>query len=383
MKIGIFTDTFVPQKNGVVTSICELTKALKKKGIEVVIFAPGRSTKKEDWLGVKVYRIKAYPFMFYPGIYVAGLDLIKVCDELVKEEIDVFYIQDPFPIGFLGKHFAMKTKKPMLGIMHTRYDEYAPHVFKGVPKNMVRLFLRKPSWSYLKTFYMEFDKVIAPTDEIKKILKENGFKGVEVLPSGMDLEKFKVNRIKDLRKKFKIPKNAFVFIYFGRVSFEKRLDVLMKAFKMIEDDRTYLVIAGTGPFLKKFEEMGREIGIKNIRFTGFVPDEDLVSCYRMGDVFVSASDTETQGLVFVEAMACGLPVIGSDVGGSKDMIKDGKIGFLFKAGDENDLAEKMKKIMDDRTREKFIKNIPKYVKEFDSSRIAEKFLRICKEVMRK
>jgi 1,2-diacylglycerol 3-alpha-glucosyltransferase len=230
---------------------------------------------------------------------------------------------------------------------------------------------------------MEFDKVIAPTDEIKKILKENGFKGVEVLPSGMDLEKFKVNRIKDLRKKFKIPKNAFVFIYFGRVSFEKRLDVLMKAFKMIEDDRTYLVIAGTGPFLKKFEEMGREIGIKNIRFTGFVPDEDLVSCYRMGDVFVSASDTETQGLVFVEAMACGLPVIGSDVGGSKDMIKDGKIGFLFKAGDENDLAEKMKKIMDDRTREKFIKNIPKYVKEFDSSRIAEKFLRICKEVMRK
>ncbi|MCW1297970.1 MAG: glycosyltransferase [Candidatus Parvarchaeota archaeon] len=383
MKVGIFTDTFLPQKNGVVTSICELTKALKKKNVDVIIFAPGKSTKKEEWLGTKVYRIKSYPFIFYPGMYVAGLDLIKICDDLIKEDIDIFYVQDPFPIGFLGKYFAKKTKKPMIGILHTRYDEYAPHVFKGVPKKMVMFFLNKPSWSYLKTFYMEFDRIIAPTEEIKKLLIKNGFKRIEVLPSGIDVSRFRSYKIKNIREKMNIPKNAFVFLYFGRVSFEKRMEILLNAFKKIEEENIYLLIAGTGPDLNRCKKLSKRLEIKNIRFAGFVRDEDVASFYHSCDAFVSASDTETQGLVFIEAMACGLPVIGSNIGGSKEMVKDGKNGFLFNAGDAEDLAKKMRMIMDEKTRRKLIDYLPRYVSKFDPERIAEKFLKICKKLKNK
>ncbi|MCD6575633.1 MAG: glycosyltransferase [Nanoarchaeota archaeon] len=185
---------------------------------------------------------------------------------------------------------------------------------------------------------------MAPTKEIAKILKEKGFKNVIAIPSSVDFSFLDSQRKIDIRKKHKLKKSTKVILYVGRLGFEKKLKVLLDAFKMLKGEY-HLLIVGKGPFEKEYKTYAKKNQIKNVTFVGYVSDEELPSYYRACDLFVSPSDTETQGLTFIEAMHFGKPVIGANKYGVKEIIKNYKNGLKFEPNNPHDLKKKIEIIL--------------------------------------
>jgi glycosyltransferase involved in cell wall biosynthesis len=199
----------------------------------------------------------------------------------------------------------------------------------------------------IKHVFRQADAVTAPTKELAEELRSYGLRNVTYIPDGVDYGKLKCtkNAVRRFRKSHRIPNGKKIVLYLGRLSFEKNVDTLLEAFKRIERDDRVLLVAGGGPYLKRFKELAHDLRIKNIIFTGFV--EGIGSAYSCGDIFVSASQSETFGLTFVEAMHFGLPAVGTRKFGPQELIKDGKTGFLVKPGSMVELANAMDKLLDD------------------------------------
>ena len=388
MKVAIITDTFLPQTNGVVTAICNQATELVKKGIEVVIIAPGERTKLEYYNGAKVYYIRSRKTKIYSGYRVVWPDQMynTLLTILEIEEPDVYHLQTPMTLGVSGLWYARKFKKPVFATYNTHIESYAAHLTRGNFKFIVEKTLGKSTWSYLYFFYNLCNKTFVPGKEMEKELIKKGIKNTVVLSNCIDKRKFQVKKFFDIRRKYKIPKKAKIVLHVGRISFEKRIDVLLKAFKKIEreQDDVYLIIVGSGPWLEKLRGLSNSIGLKRAILAGYVEDKYLPSFYKQCDVFASASDTETQGIVFAEAMLFGKPLVGCDKLGAKDMIADGKNGYIFKCGDYTDMADRILAILRDEktkkkmgkfskkmsrefTEEKFIKTLLKFYKKYDKS----------------
>ena len=381
MKIAIFTDTFLPSVNGVVTSECNLIKGLVAEGHEVIVFAPGEETKMENYEGARVYLFDSYSFFAYPDIMVTKLteidDHMKTI--LTMEQPDIYHVESPFNIGIAGLYFSRKFKKPIVITHHTDYENYSAYLTKGKAKKVMRYLVGKPGMRSLKVIYGLFNKVIAPSKITAKKLKDINVAEVTVISNGVDLEKFKGKKV-DIRKKHKIPKNAKVLLYLGRVGFEKRLDTLVNAFKK-HDKKAYLVICGSGPYLEKIKQLAKKIEVKNVIFAGYVPDEEIYSYYNEAYAFVSASDTETAGMTFIEAFASGTPAVGSDTFGSGEYVKDNKTGYRFKAGDIEDLADKIGKILENpKKRNEMAKEAKKFAQKFSIEKTTKKTIRLYKSL---
>ncbi len=383
MKVAIFTETFLPNKDGVVTSILSTIKALRERGIEVVVFTPGDETKLEVMDGARVYYIKGRPFRPYPDYKVVNPTklAIRLLTLLEIERPDVYHIMSPFSFGVFGLVFARKFRKPTVGTFHTYLEEYTGYLFNGRFREGSKKILGTPSWVYFRTVFNRCNLTIAPTKELASVLKKKGFKRVKALSNPVDFDKFKGVKLKDIRKKHKIPKDAILLLYVGRVTFEKKLDVLFDALKEINRRDVYLLVVGKGPFLKQYKKYVKENEIKNVKFVGYVKDEDLGSYYNSCDIFVSPSDTETQGLTFVEAMYFGKPVIGANKLGVKDLIRDGKNGFKFRPGDPQDLKSKLEKLISSKSlRAKMGKKSKQYSKMYSKEKIVGSLLRIYKTI---
>jgi glycosyltransferase involved in cell wall biosynthesis len=192
------------------------------------------------------------------------------------------------------------------------------------------------------------DIVAAPTRELANELRSYGLRNVVRLPNGIDFKKLGCSRkeIAAFRNAHGIPPRSKVVLYLGRISFEKRLDILLEAFRMIGKKDRVLVIAGDGPYLNDFKKFARALGIRNAIFTGFIRRPG--PAYGAADIFASASDSETFGLTFVEAMRFGLPVVGVRRLGAKEVITDGKNGILVEPGDAPALARSLERLLSDK-----------------------------------
>jgi len=343
MKVAIFTDTFIPQTNGVVTSICNKIKELSKRGIEVIVFAPGKTTHMEYYCGARVYFFKSQSLNFYPEYLLAdfGEVYMKSFTLLEMEKPDVYHVEDPFVIGFVGITYAQKFKKPLIGTYHTYYEEYAAHLSKGRYRRLMRYLFGKTSWPYITVFFNSCGTTIAPGNGIAKILREHNINNVKVIPNGVDFSLIRNKRRYDIRKLHNIPKNAKLILHLGRISFEKKIEILLKAFIELYDKNTYLVIVGDGPSLKDYQRIAKDLNIKNIVFTGYVNDEYIASYYNSADIFATSSDTEICPMVVLEAFAAGKPVVGPDYLGVNDLIINNFNGLKFKTGDYIDMAMKL------------------------------------------
>jgi 1,2-diacylglycerol 3-alpha-glucosyltransferase len=223
--------------------------------------------------------------------------------------------------------------------------------------------------------------VTAPTQELTNELKSYGLHNVINIPNGIDFKKLKCRKseINEFKKQHMIPSDKKIILYLGRVSFEKRLKQLVEAFKKIESNDTCLVIAGSGPHIEEIKKLCEKMRVKNIRFTGFVKNPALA--YSCADVFVSASDSETFGLTFVEAMYFGLPVIGVRKFGPKELIKEGKVGFLVEPNDPNELARAIERIVsNDRIRREMGLEAKKTAKKYSIENSVKKMLEIYKKL---
>lgn len=314
MKIAFFTDSYEPQINGVVTSINLFVDNLRKDGHEVHIFCP--SCKKKDRFTHPYVskKLKNYPE------YRVGLPTLKMIKEIRKINPDVVHLHSPFTMGFMGLSVSKILNIPVVATYHTLLTEYSEYSGFDVKRWIVN--------DYIKCFLNRASTVIAPSKSVKQMLEENKIRSnIEVLPTPMNYK---------IRKRKKTRNKKFTILHVGRLCKEKRIEVVLKAFqKVLKDLDSRLILTSEGPYKKKLKEVCSELGISNkVYFTGYVDEDKLLKLYSSADVFVTASDTETQGLTILEAMANGCPVIARNAFGFKDVIKNKQNGILVDTEDE-------------------------------------------------
>ena len=360
MKIAYFTDTYEPQINGVVTSIKLSAENLRKNGHEVYIFCPS-GPKKDKY----TYPIFSKKFRNYPE-YKVGLPSFDLIKKIEKIKPHIIHIHTPVIIGAMGLAVARLLNIPIVITYHTLLKDYIGYITSDkLGNDFIDVYT---SW-----FLNRSSTVIVPSTPIKKILRKVGIKKpIKVLPTPID------TNIIDKRPKRKNKK--LTILHVGRLCKEKKIEIVLNAFKdVLKKIDARLIITSSGPDEKRLKKITKDLGIsKNVRFTGYLPIKKLKELYSTAHVFVSASDTETQGLVILEAMANGCPIIARNALGFKDVIKDNKNGILF--DDEEELSEKIILLLKNKKlRNRLIKEGFKTVKKINSENYIKKIEKFYKE----
>ena len=321
----MFTDTYLPTKDGVVTSILTSKEQLEKKGHEVIIFAPEPANgEKEE--GVQYYRSKE--FRKYPGYNLPVYPDVKT-DILKQLDVDVIHCHALAIMALRSMLAARKTGKAIVVTFHTMVTDAAKY-YLPFPEGLTQ----RLSWIYLSKLLERADAVIAPTEAIKKELysKAPKMRHVEVVPTGIDCHRFSpLVDGRTIRAKYGLD-NKKVILHLGRLAREKNLELVMESFAdcLQKEQDLVLLIAGNGPAKEYYMEYSRKLGISDHTiFAGFVPEEHLPAYYAACDLFITATKFETQGLTTLEALATGKAVAGINYRATAELVHDGQNGYLF------------------------------------------------------
>src|SRR3989344_5404586 len=354
MKIAFFTDSYEPQINGLVTSIDMFAKELKKNGHEVIIFAPYSPNYKDKEKNVR--RIKSVEFSNYKE-YRIGIPFRLMINPKIKD-VDIIHIHSPFSVGLTGLLFSKQYGIPCVSTFHTLYSEYLHYLIKNSmisnSKKFKKLF-SKVSWSYMRWFYNSSDVVIAPSKQIKNVIRKNGIKKhTEVIPTGTKFESIKKSK-KKLRKKYGFV-NEKIILHVGRVSKEKNMEFIINSLKKeLSENNWKLIIASDGPHRSKLENLAKSLNLKNkIIFTGYLSDDALQEYYNLSDVFVMASKAETQGIVLLEAAKYGIPSVVLNSPVIADFVRQNKTGIVSSKSNFSSDIEKL--LLSNSLRKKIIEN---------------------------
>lgn len=325
MRIGIFTNNYAPIISGVTTSILNFRKGLEAEGHDVFIFAP--EFKGHEETDRRVFRYPSAPFE-YKAKYPVPLPSITDKEFLEKAKLDIIHSQHPWGVGATGYRLARKNNIPIVFTNHAMYGVFIDYLPPVLPRNMTVDFIESSAVRYAN----KVDAVISPTESIKQYLRHVGVKNkIHTVPSGFDAEKLNKDPDFDLRKKYKIPKEHKILMNVSRIGPEKNLPTLLRAHRRVieKEPETTLVIVGGGVFLNELKALASRIGIEDKTvFTDTVQLEDVGDYYKQADIFVYSSVKDAQGLVMVEAMATGLPVIAAKATGVVDLVKDGVNGYI-------------------------------------------------------
>ncbi len=381
MRIGFFTDTYLPVVNGVVVSIETSRKALEAIGHQVFIYAPESPGYKDK--NPNVFRFKSIRVIKKPETHYAFnfLPVGRNFREISHFKLDVVHAHTPFGLGLLAKYISERQLIPLIYTHHTHYPEYAKFYLK---EEVLLPYLAKV---YSTWFSNISNAAIAPSLKIKKLLLNYGVKKkttIYILPTGIDLKIFKksLKNGRALRKKLKIPSEAKVLISVGRIGKEKNLEFLIKGFAEVLKKRkdTLLLMVGDGPFLKKLKKIAQNLKIaQSIIFTGKVPRQKIPAFYQSADVFLFASLTDTQGIVILEALSCGLPVIALKDDAFVDIIVNNKNGFLINQNSSKLFAQKIITLLDDSfLYKKFSIGAVKTAQNFSEKNMAKELIEIYK-----
>lgn len=337
MKIGIFTDAYEPHISGVTTSIKMLKTALEKMHHEVYIVTANLDNNK--FIYDKKNKIIYLPGI-KTGIYETKLTGIysKKAMKIIKEwNLDVIHSQTEFGVGYFSRIVAKKLSLPIVHTYHTLYEDYVHYVTHGHFDNFAKKLAIK-----ITKYYCEkrCDELIVPTDKIKDLFinKYNIIKQVNVIPTGIDIDKFKITpsmkkNIQTIKNKYKIKDTDFVIGSVGRIAPEKSFDKLLYNIKdMIKvNTNIKVLLVGGGPDLDNLKKLTKKLNLENyVIFTDKI-DYDLVPTYfNIFNVVVSFSKTETQGLTIIEGLAASKPTLCIEDDSFRAMIEPNYNGYLFK-----------------------------------------------------
>jgi len=324
MNILLMTNTYKPIVGGLEKSVSSFADEYRKAGHRVVIVAPEFPDMKVE---EDVIRIPA--FQHYNGsdfsvqLPIQGT-LAKSLDNFIPQ---IVHSQHPFLIGDTALRIASKYNVPLVFTHHSLYEEnvhYMPGNIEALKRFMIEL----------STGYANLaDHVFAPSESIMLMLKERGVTtAIDVVPTGIYINQFSRGAGKSYRQKFNIPPHAFVAGHVGRLAPEKNLDFVARAVAQFlkKEPKAHFLIGGTGPSEGSIKEIMAKEGLANrLHLAGMLKGKDLVDAYHAMDVFVFASQSETQGLVVTEAMAAGIPVVAVDAPGVREIVKDGVNGRLL------------------------------------------------------
>lgn len=294
-----------------------------------------------------VFRFPSVPALVYPHMRLA-VSLNSAALRVIRG-LDVIHTHDPFSIGLLGFAVARFYGIPHVHTYHTLYVEYRKYL--PIPIRPSRRMVERLS----RILCNRCDAVIAPSTSIQNELLRYGVSTpIFMLPYGVDEEEFLQPMTWNAREELCIP-DHMILLHVGRIGVEKNIDFLLRMFchVRIQCNNVKLVLAGDGPYRSNLQQKAWELGIsEDVVFTGFLPRKKLIDLYRQADLFVIASKTETQGLVVVEAMMAGLPVVAIKAMGVQDLVKDGETGFLVAEAEEEFAAACIKLLRSPRQMEK-------------------------------
>jgi len=335
MKVGMFINYYTPSKGGMETSVINLCKGLNAIGHETFIFAPEYPNfiDKEK----NIFRYKSVRFNYGGYFYVIPVPFLSPSIEQIVASLNlnIIHSHQPYSLGKEALKFSRKFNIPLVFTYHIKYEDYF-HYVPIIPKNISQNYIKNITTNYSN----QCDAIIAPSTAIKKLLVNHKVKSsISVIPSGIDIDNFSkdTGQREKIREKYQIKNDDVVLITACRLTEEKNVGFLVKSFGRIKKHckNTKFLIVGDGAIREGLERTAEEFRIKDsVIFTGLVNKEEIISLYQASDIFVFASLTETQGLVAVEAMAAGNPVVAIKASGIEDMVKNGEDGFLTSESEE-------------------------------------------------
>ncbi len=324
-------DSYLPYISGVVISVAAFVRALRADGHRVVVAAPRYPGHLDD--DPDVVRLPSLPA---PGTPAFRL-LLPLPGRLLRDprvhEVDVVHVHGPFLAGILGAAVARRLRRALVFTHHTLYDQYV-HYVPLLPAALTRSAARL----WVRAFANRCDLVIAPSEVIRARLRVLGVTArIEVLPTG-GIDPGQLDRLDgtEVRARYGIPPQAPLLVSVSRLAPEKSVDLVLRAFQQVaEPCGAYLLIVGDGPSAGDLRRLAGDLGITGrVRFTGALPHAAALEAMVAGDLFVFASQTETQGVVLVEAMAAGLPVVAVARAGAAEVVRDGEGGMLVEPAPE-------------------------------------------------
>ena len=325
MRILFISDVYFPRVNGVSTSIRTFRADLASAGIETVLVAPAYSAVPGAPADSGVIRV---PSSAVPGDpedrRMRWRALCAALARLESEHFDLVHIQTPFIAHYAGVRFARRAHLPVIATYHTFFEEYLHHYVPVLP----RVFGRALARSFTRSQATPLAAIVAPSEPMRALLTGYGVTTrIQVIPTGLPADRYLPGNGARFRASFGIPTDRPLLLYVGRVAHEKNIEFLLHAFIALRRSRpdAMLVIAGEGPAREHLQSLVATLGISaDVYFIGYLDRESgLADCYAAADVFVFASRTETQGLVLLEALAQGRPVVSTAHLGTASILQAG------------------------------------------------------------
>jgi glycosyltransferase involved in cell wall biosynthesis len=333
MRIALFTETFLPKVDGIVTRLKHTIEHLQRNGDNVLIFCPDGGL--ESYHGARIYGLSAFPLPIYPELKLA-LPRPEIGEELEKFKPDLIHVVNPAVLGLAGIFYAKSTNTPLLASYHTHLPKYLEHYGFGILEGLL--------WELLKGAHNQAKLNLCTSSVMVEELRQHGIDRVDLWQRGVDTETFHPSRANpEMRHHLTqgAPEQPLL-LYVGRLGAEKEIERIKPVLEAIPGAR--LAIVGNGPNRAELES---HFAGTNTYFVGYLEGEQLAAAYAVADAFVFPSRTETLGLVLLEAMAAGCPVVAARSGGIPDIVTDGKNGYLFDPEDPDGAIVATQKLLAD------------------------------------
>jgi len=327
MRVALFTNNYLPFRGGVTTAVETLRRGLERLRHRAWVFAPASRPPVTDppW----VFRYPSIPAPTYPGFALALPFSRRLYGMARALAPDIVHAQHPFLLGPAARRFARRHGRPLVFTYHTRYEKYAHYV--PLPERLVAALAVRLSCRFAGSA----DLVVAPSERIAATLRDRGVTApVAVVPTGVPLDLFRPGDRAEARRKLRLPADALLCLYVGRLDREKSVDRIIDAFGSVADaiSGARLSLVGQGAHETAARRRAEASPARErIWFHGGRDRDTLPLFYRAADLFLFASETETQGLVLAEAHACGLPAVAVRASGVDEVVRDGETGLLTKA----------------------------------------------------
>jgi glycosyltransferase involved in cell wall biosynthesis len=341
LKIALFTETFLPKVDGIVTRLTKTVQHLVAAGDEVLIFCPEGAPP--EYCGARVVGVPAMPLPLYPELKLA-LPRPAVAEALEQFGPDLVHVVNPAVLGLGGIWLAKTKGYPLVASYHTHLPKYLEHYGMGMLEPLL--------WELLKAAHNQASLNLCTSNAMVQELSDKGIQHTALWQRGVDTELFRPElRSQAMRERLLngMSDTGQLLLYIGRLSAEKQIERIRPVLDAMPDAR--LALVGDGPYRQQLETL---FAGSATHFVGYLAGEDLAAAYASGDAFLFPSSTETLGLVLLEAMAAGCPVVAANRGGIPDIVSDGVNGYLYEPdgpeGGAGSLTAATRRLLEDRTR---------------------------------
>lgn len=321
MRVALFTETFLPKVDGIVTRLKHTVDHLQRMGDQVLVISPDGGLT--EYKGAKIYGVSGFPLPLYPELKLA-LPRPAIGEELERFKPDIIHVVNPAVLGLAGLFYAKTLNVPLVASYHTHLPEYLQHYGLGMLEGLL--------WELLKAGHNQARLNLCTSTAMMQALTDHGIERVDLWQRGVDTETFQPHLAsQEMRSRLsKGHPESPLLLYVGRLSAEKEIERIKPVLESIPDAR--LALVGDGPNRQNLE---KHFADTPTNFVGYLQGKELGAAFASADAFVFPSRTETLGLVLLEAMAAGCPVVAARSGGIPDIVEDGENGFLFDPLDEN------------------------------------------------